>query len=54
MPELRTLEIFERTADGRYLRGVESNDGTIQRVPGCEGLQIALQDLWAEIDRLED
>lgn len=53
-PGLRTLEILERAADGRYLRVIEASDGAIEHVPGCEGLEIALPDLWAEIDRLED
>jgi Uma2 family endonuclease len=53
-PDLRTFEILERTADGGYVPVLGVSEGTIEQVPGCEGLQIAVQDLWAEIDRLED
>jgi Uma2 family endonuclease len=53
-PELRTFEILERTATGRYLHVLGVSDGTIDTVPGCEGLTIAVSELWAEIDQLEE
>jgi Uma2 family endonuclease len=52
-PELRTFEILERTAEGRYLHSIGVSEGTIEHVPGCEGLAVAVSELWAEIDRLE-
>ncbi len=52
-PELRTFEIFERTVQGECLRAISASDGAIEGVPGCEGLRIALSELWAEVDRLE-
>jgi Uma2 family endonuclease len=53
-PELRTFEILERTAEGRYLHVMGVSEGMIELVPGCEGLKIAVSDLWAEIDKLEE
>jgi Uma2 family endonuclease len=51
-PELRTIEIFERGADGRYVSACRAADGKVEEVPGCDGLALDLDDLWAEIDRL--
>jgi len=52
-PELRTFEILERTAEGRYLHAIGVSEGTIEHVPGCERLRVAVSELWAEVDRLE-
>jgi Uma2 family endonuclease len=52
-PPLRTLEIFELGADGRYTRAVGVTEGVVDPVPGCEGLSIDLDALWALADRLE-
>lgn len=49
-PQARTLEIFERTPEGRYLRAAAASEGTVD-VPGCEGLVIELSVLWTELDR---
>jgi len=51
-PELRSFEVLELAADGRYAHALGATDGTLDRVPGCEGLSIDLDFLWAEIDRL--
>lgn len=51
-PELRTLEVYELGADGRYIRALSASDGVIAEVPGCEGLAMDLNALWARIDRL--
>jgi Uma2 family endonuclease len=50
-PELRAIEILELGPDGRYVRALGASAGRIE-VPGCEGLVIDLDELWAEIDRL--
>lgn len=52
-PALRTLEILELGPDRRYTHALGAAEGTIDIVPGCEGLRIALDELWAEIDSLE-
>jgi Uma2 family endonuclease len=50
-PELRSFEVWELGGDGRYVRAVSAIDGKVDRVPGCEGLIIDLDALWAELDR---
>jgi Uma2 family endonuclease len=52
-PLLRTLEIWELGADGRYARALAAEAGRLERVPGCDGLEIDLDALWAEIDSLD-
>jgi Uma2 family endonuclease len=50
-PGLRTLEIFEITARGTYEIVLSESQGA-HDVPGCEGLRVDLDALWAEVDRL--
>jgi Uma2 family endonuclease len=50
-PERRTVEIFERGDDGRYVRALAASDGIASRIPGCEGLVVDLDALWSEVDR---
>jgi Uma2 family endonuclease len=52
-PELRTLEIWQLGADGRYVRALGVSDGRIDLVPGCEGLVVDLDALWQELDAFE-
>lgn len=52
-PQLRSLEILERDAQGRYLHALAASNGTLRNIPGCEGLTLDLDELWAAIDSLE-
>jgi hypothetical protein len=49
---VRSLEIWELGADRRYVRARTATSGRVDRVPGCEGLVVDLDALWAEVDRL--
>ena len=48
-PQLRSLEIFELQPNGRYAVALTVSAGRV-RVPGCPGLQLNLDGLWAEIE----
>lgn len=52
-PAIRTFEIFELGADGRYVMAASASDGRIESVPGCEGLTLDLDAMWAELDNLD-
>lgn len=51
-PELRSLEILELGADGRYVHALGATSGVIDPVPGCEGLVLDLDALGDEVERL--
>jgi Uma2 family endonuclease len=51
-PELRSLEIFELGPDRRYVHALGATSGVVERVPGCDGLSLDLDELWAAVDRL--
>jgi Uma2 family endonuclease len=51
-PELRTVENYELGPDGRYTRARAASDGVLVEVPGCDGLVVNLDALWARVDRL--
>jgi Uma2 family endonuclease len=52
-PALRSFEIFELGADGRYVKAAGVADGILREVPGCEGLVLDLDDLWSRVSLLE-
>lgn len=49
-PDDRTFEIFELQAGAHYLRVRAASEGSID-VPGCEGLRLDLDALWAYVER---
>jgi Uma2 family endonuclease len=51
-PERRTLEILSLDVRGQYQPSLALRTGRCDRVPGCDGLVLDLDDLWAETDRL--
>jgi Uma2 family endonuclease len=51
-PELRTLEVLELGADGRYAHALGASDARDLSPPGCAGLVLDLTALWSEVDRL--
>lgn len=51
-PADRTFEILELGAGSQYIHRVSASDGTIDPVPGCEGLTLDLDELWAKVDEL--
>jgi hypothetical protein len=53
-PSLRTLEILELGADGRYVRALAATGGTIETVPCLPDLVIDLDAMRAEVDALTE
>jgi Uma2 family endonuclease len=51
-PWLRTVEILELGADGRYVRAFAGSGGILEHVPGLEGLALDLDAMWAKVDEL--
>ncbi|WP_394834020.1 Uma2 family endonuclease [Pendulispora rubella] len=51
-PALRSLEVFELGADGRYVRAVGASEGCVSNIPGCGVLLLDLDELWREVDDL--
>jgi Uma2 family endonuclease len=52
-PGVRSLEILELDKRGRYVHVMSTSSGRLNRVPGCPGLSITLDRLWAELDAAE-
>ncbi len=52
-PALRSFEIFELGADGRYVKAVGASRGVVEQVPGCEGLTLDLDALWRKASDLD-
>jgi len=53
-PALTAFEIFELTPSGNYQKLVGVTGGKIDPVPGCAGLVVDVDALWAELARLSD
>ena len=51
-PQWRTFEIWELGGDGRYVRACAAIGGRVDPAPGCEGLALDLDELWAKVDEL--
>jgi Uma2 family endonuclease len=51
-PQLRTLEILELEARPHYRVALAGSLGRL-RIPGCPGLALNLDHLWAEVDEAE-
>lgn len=51
-PAVRTVEIFERDAKGRYVQVAAASEGKI-KVPGCRGLALELDALWRYVGSCE-
>lgn len=49
-PQLRTLEILELGADGRYAHALDASGGRLEAIPGCPALTIDLDAMWADLD----
>lgn len=51
--ELRSFQILELGQDGRYAHAVDVTSGRVEPAPGCPGLSVDVDALWAEVERLE-
>lgn len=49
-PQLRTLEILSLDPRGKYVHALDASHGRLRSIPGCTGLRIDLDALWAEVD----
>jgi Uma2 family endonuclease len=52
-PQARTFEVLELGPDGRYTVALSAAEGA-HPIPGCEGLVVDLDELWAAGDRLPE
>jgi Uma2 family endonuclease len=53
-PSLGSFEIFELDSERRYVKVVGVTSGPIEPVPGCPGLAIDVDRLWAKLARLAE
>lgn len=49
-PALGSFEVFELTDRGMYARVLAATEGRVDDIPGCRGLVLDLDALWAELD----
>jgi Uma2 family endonuclease len=50
-PALRTFEFYELNEQGRYTQMRAADSGKVDNIPGCEGLMLDLDELWARLDQ---
>jgi Uma2 family endonuclease len=51
-PEFRSFEVWQLDASGRYTRVCAATSGKVEDVPGCKGLVVDIDAMWARVDRL--
>jgi Uma2 family endonuclease len=51
-PQLRSLEILQLGTQGRYEHLLGATGGQVS-IPGCDGLVVDLDAVWAEVERFE-
>lgn len=51
-PKPRTVEVFALADDGAYAIAFTASSGRHDAIPGCDGMVLDLDDLWAEVGRL--
>jgi Uma2 family endonuclease len=51
-PQQRRFEVYVLNASGAYERAVAEAAGLIAAVPGCDGLSLDLDAMWAKVDEL--
>lgn len=51
-PQQRRFEVYVLNANGAYERAVAEATGLIANVPGCDGLSLDLDAMWAKADEL--
>ncbi|MPZ19746.1 MAG: Uma2 family endonuclease [Luteitalea sp.] len=51
-PQQRSFEVYEAVM-GAYVRRLQVQSGLIQALPGCPGLRLDLDAMWAKVDALE-
>jgi Uma2 family endonuclease len=53
-PERRTFQVLELRPHGKYESVIEQGGGTVHGVPGCPGLDLDLDAMWAKADELTE
>jgi Uma2 family endonuclease len=51
-PRPRSVEIFALGTDAQYASAFSATTGRHDDIPGCPGLSLDLDDLWAQVDKL--
>lgn len=52
-PQLRTFEVLVLSPERLYIHARSAEAGMLRDLPGCDGLVLDLDTLWAELDELE-